>query len=399
MIIAYVCDEHYLPYLTASMNSVRRYNPQAKFVVLSDHQFEVPGAEVYSFEPPRNLFKFKANDRMHDGVYYKFWLPSLPYNNIIYMDCDIICQRPLNELWEMPCEFMMATQSHEFGKKQAESLRLPKYMLTGMMSMNLQALRDIHFTEKCLDLLSHSLPDQHDETIINLLFNGLFDELPVKWNYCRNRIYGERKINEEDAYLLHYVGNQKKDMLKYTDFAILNNIKPMLRNRSVAIVGNSESLIKKGSLGGEIDCHDVVIRFNKGFPGAKTGYKTDLLFLACTLTQEELKLFNGAITVKRSGLCENQCDLTINPADRDMLKQEGTLAVNRHGEIKCQPSTGFLAINFALSCQPKRIDLYGFDFFKTPTYYNQPDYQTLHNGEKEREKVLEYEKWGLLKIR
>lgn len=385
MIIAYVADEHYLPYLKRSMDSVRKYNKEAKFVVLASKVFQLPGAEVYTITPDTEKFKYRQNDRMHEGVYYKFYLPKLPYDKVLYMDCDILCQRPLNDLWNEKCPFICATESHIYGKTQAAELGLKKYALTGMMLMNLKALRKADFTQKCLDKLATVNPKWHDETIINLEFNDEIRFIDKKYNYCRNRIY-ENHIPEQDAYLLHYVGNQKAEMLA-NEFDGLNALKPLLNGQKVAIVGNSSQVLKKAQ-GKAIDAHDVVIRFNKGFPNEKVGYKTDILFLACTLTAEELKRYNAKYTVRRSKLCQNECNFKVSKIDRARLKQNGA-----------QPSTGYLAVDFALGCNCKKIDLYGFDFFQNPTYYNPVGYQTRHNGIGEQARILELQKAGLLKIK
>lgn len=389
MIIAYVCDEKYLSFLKISMASIKRYNKDVKFVILAKQKFNVEGAEIYTITPDTNLFKFRPNDRMKDGVYYKFYLPQLPFDKVLYIDCDVICQRPLKTLWQTDCPFICATESHAFGQVQAKELGLKKYALTGMMLMNLKALRQAHFTERCLERLAQENPKFHDETIINLEFNNKIKFIDVKYNYCRNRNY-TNPIKESDAYLLHYVGGkQKTDMLNYNDFNNLIPLKNLVKNKSVAIVGNSSKILEK-TKGAEIDNHDIVIRFNKGFPSRKPealGTRTDILFLACTLTNNELNEFADAYTVRRSKLCQNVCNFDLTAQDRRQLKQGGA-----------QPSTGFVAINFALSAGAKSIDLYGFDFFKSPTYYNEPNYKTLHNGFAEAHKVLEYQKYGLVKI-
>lgn len=178
-------------------------------------------------------------------------------------------------------------------------------------------------------------------------------------------------------------------MLKYNDFNNLTTLKNFIKNKTVAIVGNSSKILEK-TQGAEIEKHDIVIRFNKGFPQGKPkalGKRTDILFLACTLSNLELKIFNATYTVKRSNLCQNVCNFDLSSLDRRQLKQGSAL-----------PSTGFVAINFALSANAKSIDLYGFDFFKSPTYYNAPDYKTLHNGASEAEKVLEYAENNLVRI-
>lgn len=212
IIIAYVCDKHYIDFLKISMESIKNYNKNVEFVILSRDFFTIDDAQVYTFIPEDIRFKFRKNDRMHEGVYYKFWLPILPYDKILYIDCDVICQKPLDDLWNIKCPFICATESHSYGKIQANELGLDKYALSGMMLMNLKELRKQNFTKRCLERLSKENPKFHDETIINLEFNKQIKFIDVKYNYCKNRIY-DNPINEEDAYLLHYVGNQKKDML------------------------------------------------------------------------------------------------------------------------------------------------------------------------------------------
>lgn len=397
MIIAYVCDRHYMPLLEKSIASVRRYNKKARIVVLSAEHFEMEGVEVYQIKPDTSKFKYRHNDRMKDGVYYKFWLPELPFNKVLYIDCDVMCQRPLNDLWKEKCSFICATESHRRGVKQARQLNLEKYALTGMMLCNLKAMRAANFTQRCLERLAKENPDQHDETIINLEFNDRIRFIDKKYNYCRNRIY-RAPIPEGDAYLLHYVGEDNKEVMQKIDnFNSLGPLKTLLKGKCVAIVGNSSSLLTKGQ-SEEIDKHDIVIRFNKGFPSKKVGLKTDIVFLACTLNSEELSRFGKAYTVRRSKLCKNKCDFNISSIDRVILAQEPNREASKSGLSKSQASTGFIAINFALSADPKRIDLYGFDFFQNRTYYNPIWYQPLHNGNKEEEKILEYEKNCLLTI-
>lgn len=399
MVIAYVCDNNYLKFLQKSINSIKRYNKNVEFVVLSKDIINLPDVKVYNINPDNSKFKFRRNDRMKDGVYYKFWLPSLPYNKILYIDCDVICQRPLDSLWNQECNFICATESHKYGKLQANQLKLQRYALTGVMLMNLEALRKENFTERCLNRLERENPRFHDETIINLEFNDKITFVDKKYNYCHNREY-DNPIEESDAYLLHYVGKglEKYEMLNYKVFDSLEELKPFLKNKTVAIIGNSSSILGTEN-GQEIDNHDIVIRFNRGFPSKDPiamGTRTDILFLACTLTNQELAMFNSKYTIRRSKLCKNTCTFNIEPVDRKELAQKRTKFVSI-GK-KAQPSTGFIAINFVLCTDCKSIDLYGFDFFKNPTYYNPKGYQTLHNGNKEEEKIMEYQECNLLKI-
>lgn len=400
IVIAYICDKLYLPLLKISMESIKRYNKNVEFVILSKDCFKIDDVKVFTFDTDFKNFKFKPKDRMREAVYYKFWLPILPYDKILFLDCDTICQRPLNELWNESCDFICATESHSYGKVQAKQLGLNKYALSGMMLMNLEALRKENFTERCLNRLDkEKIVNQHDETIINLEFNDKIKFIDVKYNYCRNRKY-DNPINEQDAYILHYVGEeQKREMLKIKFFKSLDRLKPLLENKTVAIVGNSTKIFDKKD-GQEIDNHDIVIRFNKGFPENKEsqGSRTDILFLACTLNNIELNKYKAKYTVRRSMFCGTKCNFDLQQEERSVYVQESNKECKIQHLNKSQASTGFLGIQFVLSTNYKKLDLYGFDFFKSPTYYNPNGYKTMHNGDKEGEKVLEYQKVGLLEI-
>lgn len=400
LIVAYVCDRYYLPYLQKSIESVKRYNKNVDIVILTgDKDLEVPNAKTFYYQIDSSLFKFNKNDRMKEGVYYKLFLPLLPYDKILYMDCDVICQRPLNELWNIDCPFICATESYKVGKQQAKDLHLSNYYLTGMMLMNLKELRKQNFTQRCLDRLSKENPKFHDETIINLEFNNQIKNIDIKYNYCKNRPY-DNPISENDVYLLHYVGNDKSQILKRTNFESLLILKEFIKNKTVAIVGNSQNIFNKKQ-GKEIDNHDIIIRFNKGYPIRKDsqGTKTDIVFLACTLSKEELEMFNAKYTIRRSRYCGTVCNFDLNDGDKYQFIQDRNEESKRIGEKVSQPSTGFIAIQFCLSSECRSIDIYGFDFFKNPTYYNKPNYKPLHNGDKESDKILEYKKYHLISIK
>ena len=395
MIIVYCCDENYTEYTAYSIRSVRKFNPQAKIVVVSEQPLSVglDADEFVTIPLPRKFRSRKQNDRITNAAYLKCYLTQLPYEKIIYLDGDTICQGPLNEMWEMPCEYINLCESFEFGKEQAKELGVEKYGLTGMMVMNLDNLRKINFTEKCLDVeANYPTPPvtgwRHDETCINVTLKGNLKFIDQKWNYCRNRQY-ENPIPEPSAKILHYVGKHKDDMRKIPNYNALQPILDDIKGKRVAIVGNAKSLFDYEQ-GAQIDEFDFVIRFNKGFitrPECQ-GTKTDFLILACLLTDDEIQSYNAKWVSNRSTSYVNPVYFTISNHDRRMLRDK----------LDSQPSTGFMAIDLCLTAGAKSIDLFGFDFEQTPTFYNPEGYQTKHDYPSEKRIVQEYEKCGLLTI-
>lgn len=391
-IIVYAIDENYVDYARISAKSVLKYNPDAFIVLVSEKPLSI-GYEDKNviIELPEKFRNRGDGDRITNTAYLKLFLTKLKYDKIIYLDGDTICQHPLNDLWSMDIEYIGLTESHDYGKKQAKALGLAKYGLSGMMVMNLSNLRKVFFTKRCLAVQNRKIPDnlwQHDETCINLGVPELLTFIDKKWNYCRNRIYSDG-IPESEACILHYVGKQKEDMLEEEHYGKLREVLKYIKGKSVAIVGNAKSIFNT-HYGAEIDSHDIVIRFNKGFVYylESQGKRTDILLLACLLREDERLGYGAKYVINRSKDYRNQADFTISNKDRERLKNI----------LGSQPSTGFMAIDLCLEARAGSIDLYGFDFEETPTFYNPGDYHTKHDYPKEREIVLSYQEKGLLTI-
>lgn len=394
MIIVYCLDENYKGITALSIRSVRKFNPQAKIVIVSEYDigFYLDDVEKFYIPLPEIMRNRGERDRITKAAYLKCYLTQLPFDKIIYMDGDTICQGPLNELWNMPCEYINICESHKFGKEQAKEIGSEKYGLTGMMVMNLENLRKIDFTKKCIDVeQNYPTPPtgwHHDETCINVAMKDKLKFIDKKWNYCRNREYDD-PISEAQAKILHFIGRSKDDMKRHPNYNTLDSIKEDIAGKRIAIVGNAKSLfdLKQGA---QIDGFDFVIRFNRGFitrPECQ-GTKTNLLLLACELTSNEIASYNATWVANRSRHYKNPVYFTIPDIDRKIIRDK----------LDCQPSTGFMAIDLCLASGAKSIDLFGFDFERTPTFYNPEGYQTQHDYPKEKQIVLEYERCGLLTI-
>ena len=391
MEIVYCLDQNYVPYAKISIKSVKKYNPTAKIIVVSEEPITGIGEdENFIIKLPKTFRNRGVGDRITNTAYIKLFLTKLPYDKVLYIDGDVICQEPLNELWNKKCNYICLTESHIHGIRQAEELGVEKYGLSGMMLMNLENLRKINFTEHCLSF-EDKVPNLqtgfcHEETLINVAFNDKLTFIDKKFNYCINRKYNY-PIREQDAVLLHYVGRQKELMLP--EYKGLDRLLNDIRGKKVAIVGNAKSIFDKKNCE-LIDSHDFIIRFNNGFTinPESQGAKTTMVMLAINMPPEKLSLYNAKWVVNRSNHYDNRVNFIIPNPDRKRMRDK----------LEAQPSTGFMAIDLCLYAQAKSIDLFGFDGEKTPTFYNNPNYVTQHNYGKEQELIHLYEKSKLLKI-
>lgn len=176
-----------------------------------------------------------------------------------------------------------------------------------------------------------------------------------------------------------------------------NKLFSFLINKSIAIVGNAESLLGT-NFGDEIDSHDIIIRFNNGYIKNKTaqGCKTHVWASSLYIEEDELqKIFPDIkfviwMTPKLS---------LIKTYSKTFFKKVSIYPFldwyMLYRKIKQRPTSGLMLIDYLVkNVKYKNIDIYGFDFFKTNSFYNQVNLEILksntpHNFNQEENYVKE----------
>jgi hypothetical protein len=157
----------------------------------------------------------------------------------------------------------------------------------------------------------------------------------------------------------------------------------MFKNKKVALVGNAQSLLSQQK-GTDIDSHDIVCRINLGpnLCGTEShGNKTDVLFFSMPEWATADDKLPSDVTKIHTGHCFNPCFMTgeerqnftpsvktdyFFPEEKfNLLKKQ--IGYTRH---KTWPSTGATAFYMCLEANPAELNLYGFDFKKTFTFYH-----------------------------
>lgn len=151
----------------------------------------------------------------------------------------------------------------------------------------------------------------------------------------------------------------------------LDRLASAVRGKSVALVGNAQSLLNART---DIDAHDVVVRMNRGFLVKNRvntiGKRTDILLTSGLIKAKEFDLF----------LAEAPYVIWMSPNERETLS---TSQLNRlyfypldwwdelTSELGHRPSTGCMGIDlFTRIVGRGAVHLYGFDFWRTPTSYS-----------------------------
>lgn len=150
-------------------------------------------------------------------------------------------------------------------------------------------------------------------------------------------------------------------------------MKQWFEGKTVAVVGNAISLFDK-DYGQEIDSHDVVVRMNKAAMlytrkevSKSHGKKTDVWVF---WNAAEYKNFFNKIpgNIKKmhaghQGRTPNNIHLVDfvypNEPYKELKKKSGNHA---------NPTTGLIFLDHLSRCNPKHVDVYGFDWKASPTF-------------------------------
>lgn len=170
------------------------------------------------------------------------------------------------------------------------------------------------------------------------------------------------------------------------------NIQQYLTNKNIALVGNAKSLFNKNRVK-HINSHDIVWRMNWGVnltskqkqlvgkrcevysAGGPRGVKTTF-----TVQKPQYYLFTPG----------NECTKSKTPPKYSNVPDEVTLNLKKklqHTDSKpVFPSTGLIALTWITKyIDFKTITLFGFDFFKTRTFYRNMDHFGGHKPKREEE--------------
>lgn len=162
-----------------------------------------------------------------------------------------------------------------------------------------------------------------------------------------------------------------------------------LSNKSVAIIGNAQSLFD-WDWSEEINKYDVVVRMNKG----------------TNLTPEQLK--------KTTNRCDVYCasgfgcitdgkwttnyplyniwmtTYSRNRAPKNFLFYPTCWWTELYVSLgEFRPTTGFMVIDMIRRTDPCNIGVFGFDFWETKTFYNQEVWTPKSYTPTEKDKILE----------
>lgn len=181
----------------------------------------------------KDLEKFKVGEGTHLSsiVFARLFIPELlkTESKAIYLDCDIIVLKPLEELYNMDLSGKSIGVILDGRKDQESSLKRLNlnlnrtYFNAGVMVMDLEKLRD---NNKFLNTIEYCLnPDRelqlNEQDALNIVFENDYATNEVIWNYTHGNSE-ENSYLESEIGVIHFTGSVKPwDCRSYSPYKYL----------------------------------------------------------------------------------------------------------------------------------------------------------------------------------
>lgn len=232
--VFFTIDNGYAPFLSVALHSaVRNANPNRRYraIVLHEHltqenmdKLSALGSENFPVEfVPMESGLEAITDRMSNRlrcdyftltIYFRLFIPTMfpQYDKAIYIDSDVVVPGDLAELYDIPLgdNLIGACQDHSVVDvpplarymENAVGVDRYQYINSGVLLMNLKALREKQFDRHFLNLLTtyHFDCIAPDQDYLNAICSGKIHYLSPCWDAMPT----EGKPPMADAKLIHF---------------------------------------------------------------------------------------------------------------------------------------------------------------------------------------------------
>ena len=273
VVIVLASNQLFAPYMAVAFQSIIEHvDPERHYDVvvftrdfdektrkaLVDHlaKANVPNVQLGFLNPERALgdTKFPHHGHFRPEPFYRLLAPWLlpTVQKAIYLDSDLVVLNDLKEVYDTDVRgyLLAATRDADmqgqisgydgtvkaYMENDLELSDPMRYFQAGVLLMNLDAFRQIFSIEDMLELSTRRLWRWLDQDILNMLANGQYVELPMRWNTLmdwkslrREHIIGTAPAETQKQYeearehpaIVHYAGPDDRPWL-YPDCDMAN---------------------------------------------------------------------------------------------------------------------------------------------------------------------------------
>ena len=238
MNIMFCCDRGYAMPLTVCITSAFENNKESDVHIyvlhsgISDEQQKILHDLAKSYNQEINLIKVDSSYfytaptlRWSKEAYYRLlineYIPK-DVERIIYLDCDTVSNKPLNDLYNLDleenCIAALEEENHKYFRTRLGLSPTGKYFQSGVLLMDLNKCREIISYEKVLETINN-LGDRLlvvDQDVMNVMLDGKIKALDKRFNNCEvtNFEYSRGlskkgyELEISETYILHYASGK-----------------------------------------------------------------------------------------------------------------------------------------------------------------------------------------------
>ncbi len=158
----------------------------------------------------RDYFNIKTHDYISIPAYYRLKLPTLlpDVQRVIYLDCDVIVNTTLQELFNIEMENFIVAGVKDINKKILR--KNPEYINSGVVLMDLDNMRKFgiedafwNWTKKHYESIKMG-----DQEIINEVLKGKIKTVDDEWN-VQSSNFTNRSSYTKNPKIVHFVSKRK----------------------------------------------------------------------------------------------------------------------------------------------------------------------------------------------
>ena len=226
--VGIACDENYSKYagvVIASVLSNSKQDDTLCFYILTDGLSENIKAEILKLKEIKDceikfitleekIFEAYKSIKTHSYIpictFYRLKLSSIlpDVDKIIYLDCDVVVNKSLNELYNSDLGENIVGGVRDINRRMLK--RNPSYVNAGMLVMDLKKIREQNIEDEFLNWTKNHIDTikMGDQEIINEVLKGRIQILDDRWN-VQSSNFTNRSSYTKNPWIIHYVSKRK----------------------------------------------------------------------------------------------------------------------------------------------------------------------------------------------
>ncbi len=222
------CSEEYSKYagvLIASILSNAADDDCLNFFILNMNLSELRKSEILKLKNIKdceinfisvntNLFNEYKKINTHSYIpissFFRLKLASLlpDLDRVIYLDCDIVVNRSIAELYNTDLNDNIAAAVLDINKRKLK--KFPTYVNSGVLLLDLNKIRKLNIESEFLNWTKSNFDKikTGDQDIINEVLKNKIEILDERWN-VQSSNFTNRSSYTSNPYVIHYVSKRK----------------------------------------------------------------------------------------------------------------------------------------------------------------------------------------------